>query len=162
MTNQIEDPSIPSTSEKTPVIPSLTRQEYLDSSIQGKIRQELSRLRKQEAEVQKKIEQALEKENLDKASQSNKTPKGKSSILLKQELDDVRQKIETHHQRRIKFDKDAGVHEARSKLLQCYKSQPEQTLECWKEVQTFKVAVAKSESVSAACGSVVQVLTLCL
>lgn len=101
---------------------SLPRQQYLDSSIQAKIRQELSKLRKKEEDVRKQIEQALEKENLDRASQSsNKGSKGKSSILLQQELDDVKSKIEKHNQRRSKVEKAPGVKQAREKVLQCYR-----------------------------------------
>lgn len=157
--NKIENPS-PSTAaastaaekgSKEDKVPSLPRQQFLDSSIQGKIREELSRLRKQESEVQRQIEQALEKESLDRASQqaSSKTGgKGKSSILLKQELDDVRSKIERHHQRRAKVDKAPGVQQARDKVVQCYSSHPSQTLECWAEVRDFRQAVARAESVS--------------
>lgn len=121
LVNRLEDPTpIASTEKKMDV--SLPRQQYLDSSIQGKIREELSRLRKQEADVRKQIEQALEKENLDRASQSaNKGAKGKSSILLQQELDDVKAKIEKHNQRRSKVEKAPGVKQAREKVLQCYK-----------------------------------------
>lgn len=81
--------------------------------------------------MQREIEQALEKENLDRtagangkgsASSSSSTgAKGKSSILLKQELDDVRANIERHQQRKAKIDKAPGVQQARSKLLECYK-----------------------------------------
>lgn len=100
---------------------SLPRQQYLDSSIQGKIREELNRLKKQESDVRREIEQALEKESLDRASQSSsKGSKGKSSILLQQELDDVKAKIEKHNQRRSKVEKAPGVKQAREKVLKCY------------------------------------------
>lgn len=160
----------------------LPRQQYLDSSIQAKIREELSRLRRQEAEVQSQIDKALEKENLDKAGQSaSQGAKGKSSILLRQELEDVRSKIERHQQRRAKVDKAPGVQQTRSKLLECYKCVPYQrchwtrladcfslpyfyskhtgqTLECWAEVKDFKEAVARAESVRAIWASRVRLL----
>lgn len=108
--------------QSSPAPVSLPRQEHLDSSIQSKIRDELSRLKKQEATVRQQIEAALEKESLDRASQSaSKGAKGKSSILLRQELDDVRSKIERHTQRKQKVEKAPGVKEARSEVLKCYK-----------------------------------------
>lgn len=129
-------------------VPSLDRQQYLDSSIQGKIREELSRLRKQDSDLQKQIEQALEKESLDIGSQNKTGAKGKSSILLKQELDDVRSKIERHNQRREKVDKAPGVKNAREKVIQCYNKNPNTSLECWAEVRDFRQAVSRAESVS--------------
>lgn len=121
MVNRLQDNTPVASSEKEHDV-SLPRQQYLDSSIQGKIREELARLKKQEQEVRKQIEQALEKENLDLASQSaSKGGKGKSSILLQQELDDVKSKIEKHNQRRSKVEKAPGVKQAREKVLQCYK-----------------------------------------
>jgi altered-inheritance-of-mitochondria protein 13 len=132
---------------------SLPRQQFIDSSIQGKIREELSKLRKQEADVQHRIEQAIEKESLDRASKGSQTgAKGKSSVLLKQELDDVRSKIERHNQRRQKVDKAPGVKDAREKLVECYKKNPERTLDCWAEVQNFRQSVARAESVSSKSG----------
>jgi hypothetical protein len=121
MTNRLEDHTPLLNFEKSDDV-SLPRQQFLDSSIQGKIREELSKLRKQEADVRQQIEHALEKENLDAASQSSsKGAKGKSSIILHQELDDVRAKIEKHNQRKTKVEKAPGVKQAREKVLSCYK-----------------------------------------
>ncbi|UZJ52094.1 hypothetical protein CBS101457_001414 [Exobasidium rhododendri] len=145
LTNRLEDHTPLLTSEKEKDV-SLPRQQYLDSSIQGKIREELSKLRKQESEVRQQIEQALEKENLDRASQSSsKGAKGKSSIILHQELEDVRIKIEKHNQRKSKVEKAPGVKQAREKVLECYKKKPEHTLECWSEIKDFKDAVSRAE-----------------
>lgn len=118
---QEEQPSLTSALPPTGPV-SLPRQEHLDSSIQSKIREELNRLKKQEDTVRQQIDAALEKESLDRASQSaSKGAKGKSSILLRQELDDVRSKIERHTQRRQKVEKAPGVKEARNDVLKCYK-----------------------------------------
>lgn len=119
--NRLEEHTPLTTTQKEQDV-SLPRQQHLDSSIQDKIRQELSRLRKQEADVRQQIEQALEKENLDRASQSaSKGAKGKSSIILQQELEDVKTKIEKHNQRKSKVERTPGVKQAREKVLECYK-----------------------------------------
>ena len=121
LVGRLEEKKPLETSEKTFDV-SLPRQQLLDSSIQSKIKEEINRLKKQEADVRQQIEQALEKENLDRASQSaSKGAKGKSSILLQQELEDVRGKIEKHNQRKSRVEKAPGVKQAREKVLQCYK-----------------------------------------
>ena len=75
--------------------PDTGRQEVLDSTIKQKIHEELTKLRKQEEEVQKQIQLALEKENIENQSKSwfSGGDKGQSSALLQQELDRVKQTI---------------------------------------------------------------------
>ncbi|EPQ31192.1 uncharacterized protein PFL1_01380 [Pseudozyma flocculosa PF-1] len=123
--------------------PSADRQATLDSSVQQRIKSELDRLRKEEAEVRSQIEKAIEKENLERESKHSGA-EGKNSNVLRQELDEVRKKIERHRQK-SDISAYAGVKEAQEQLVKCYKSQPERTLDCWKEAEDFKAAVAKAE-----------------
>ena len=101
---------------------SATRQSQLDASIQSRIKSELSRLKKQESDVRKQIELALEKENLDKESKlGKKGAQGRSSVLLKQQLDDISTKIEKHNQTREKLEKTPAIQKAREEVTKCYK-----------------------------------------
>ncbi|KAN0061838.1 hypothetical protein ACQY0O_005831 [Thecaphora frezii] len=123
--------------------PDSQRQAVLDTSVQQRIKSELDRLRKEEAEVRAQIQKAIEKENLERESK-HKGAEGKNSNVLKQELDEVRRKIERHRQK-ADISAYAGVKEAQEDLIKCYKTQPDRTLNCWKEAENFKAAVAKAE-----------------
>lgn len=124
--------------------PDAARQATLDTSIQQKIKSELDRLRKEEGQVRSEIEKAIEKENLAKETKYQGASEGKNSNVLRQELEGLRQKIDKYNKH-----KDAtsytGVKEAQDALVECYKSNPDRTLDCWKEAQDFKTAVAQAE-----------------
>lgn len=90
------------------------------------------------------IERAIEKENLAKESKYKGQSEGKNSNVLRQELDQLRSKIDRYN-RQKDVSNYAGVKEAQEKLVQCYKSQPDRTLDCWKEAEEFKKAVADAE-----------------
>ncbi|SAM82008.1 uncharacterized protein UBRO_04270 [Ustilago bromivora] len=124
--------------------PDAARQTTLDTSIQQKIKSEIDRLRKEEAEVRFEIEKAIEKENLARESKYKGASEGKNSNVLRQELDALRSKIDKYNKQKD-VTNYAGVKEAQEKLVQCYKSKPERTLDCWKEAEEFKKAVAGAE-----------------
>ncbi|WFC99344.1 hypothetical protein MYAM1_002088 [Malassezia yamatoensis] len=130
------DASVPS--------PDVKRQEVLDSSIQEKIHKELNKLRKQEQDVQEKIRLALEKENLDREGKSwFGKDKGQSSELLQQELDRVKAQIEKFNKHSL--DSFPSLKQARQDVVQCYRNQETRTLDCWREVETFRKALADAE-----------------
>ncbi|KAJ9479119.1 hypothetical protein PHBOTO_002587 [Pseudozyma hubeiensis] len=137
--NQLDKSSIDAVSG-----PDASRQATLDTSIQAKIKSELDRLRKEEADVRSEIEKAIEKENLAKESKYRGASEGKNSNVLRQELEQLRGKIDKYNKQKD-ISNYAGVKEAQEKLVQCYKSQPERTLDCWKEAEEFKKAVANAE-----------------
>ncbi|SPO25801.1 uncharacterized protein UTRI_03166 [Ustilago trichophora] len=124
--------------------PDASRQATLDTSIQQKIKSELDRLRKEEADVRAEIERAIEKENLARESKYKGQSEGKNSNVLRQELDQLRSKIDKYNKQKD-VSNYAGVKEAQEALVKCYKSQPERTLDCWKEAEEFKKAVANAE-----------------
>jgi len=124
--------------------PDASRQVKLDTSIQQKIKSELERLRKEEADVRAEIEKAIEKENLARESKYKGASEGKNSNVLRQELDQLRSKIDKYN-RQKDISNYAGVKEAQEALVKCYKSQPDRTLDCWKEAEEFKKAVANAE-----------------
>ncbi len=131
-----------------PSLLSASRQSQLDSSIQSRIKSELSRLKKQEAEVRKQIEAALEKENLDKEGKlGQKGAQGRSSVLLQQQLDDIKGKIERHNTIKEKVENTPGIQAARKEVEKCYR-EGNKTLDCWEAVQNFRASVAKAEKVS--------------
>lgn len=130
-------------SDKVPG-PDAARQATLDTSIQQKIKSELDRLRKEENQVRSEIEKAIEKENLAKETKYQGASEGKNSNVLRQELEGLRQKIDKYNKHRDSTSY-TGVKEAQDALVQCYKSNPDRTLDCWKEAQDFKSAVAEAE-----------------
>lgn len=100
--------------------PDAKRQEVIDSSIQEKIHAELSKLRKQEQDMQKKIELALEKENIERQGKPwFGKDKGQSSELLQQELNRVKEQIEKFNKRSI--DSFPALKKAREDIIQCYR-----------------------------------------
>lgn len=133
--------------------PDAKRQELIDSSIQDKIHAELSKLRKQEQEMQKKIELALEKENIDRQGKPwFGNDKGQSSELLQQELNRVKASIEKFNKRDI--NTFPNLKQARDDIIQCYRYVPmptytsndsKRTLDCWREVDAFNKAIADAE-----------------
>ncbi|WFD40711.1 uncharacterized protein MJAP1_003699 [Malassezia japonica] len=124
--------------------PDAKRQETLDSAIQDKIHEELSKLRKQEQEMQKKIELALEKENIERQGKPwFGNDKGQSSELLQQELDRVKSQIEKYYKRDL--NSFPSLKEARDKVIACYRADNNRTLDCWREVDAFKQAIKGAE-----------------
>lgn len=120
--NQIDKTESEALQEGSPSLLSASRQSHLDSSIQSRIKSELSRLKKQESEVRKQIEAALEKENLDKeAKLGTKGAQSRSSVLLQQQLDDISKKIERHSKSKEQIENTPGIKEARQEVEKCYK-----------------------------------------
>ncbi|GAC71781.1 DUF1690 domain-containing protein [Moesziomyces antarcticus] len=124
--------------------PDATRQVTLDTSIQAKIKSELERLRKEEAEVRGEIQKAIEKENLAREAKYTGASEGKNSNVLRQELDQLRGKIDKYNKQRD-VSNYPGVKEAQEALVKCYRDKPERTLDCWKQADDFKQAVANAE-----------------
>ena len=92
----------------------------LDASVQSKIKSELDRLRKEEQAVRDQIEQAIEKENLERESKHKGASAGKNSNVLRAELDEVRKKIERHQKKRD-IESYPGVKSAQEQLIKCYR-----------------------------------------
>ena len=81
------------------------RQSILDAHIRARIRDELDHLKREEENVRREIELAVQKENLDQeiamaGEVSEKTENGtgaiKNSAALQGDLEDIRRKIERH------------------------------------------------------------------
>lgn len=101
------------------------RQSSLDDHIRSRIQSELEHLRKDEDDVRKQIELALEKENLDRertmaggASEGDGASLAavKSSVTLMGDLEEIRSKVDRFHSRRdlsefpqVKADGEAVV-----------------------------------------------------
>ena len=124
--------------------PDASRQVTLDTSIQAKIKSELERLRKEEADVRAEIQKAIEKENLAREAKYTGASEGKNSNVLRQELDQLRSKIDKYNKQRDVSNYE-GVKEAQEALVKCYRDKPERTLDCWKQAEDFKHAVANAE-----------------
>ncbi|KAL9939951.1 hypothetical protein V8E36_000656 [Tilletia maclaganii] len=137
----------------SPSVPSFlsgSRQSKLDAQIQTRIRSELGRLRKQEAEVRAAIDAALEKENVERERKAidagDGGVKGRSGVLLRKELEEIRSRlgaVSERSKREIPGEKD--IQKAREQVVACYKAHPDRALDCWAEAQAFKQAVSKAE-----------------
>ncbi|PWN49041.1 hypothetical protein IE53DRAFT_388761 [Violaceomyces palustris] len=116
----------------------------IDAGVQEKIRSELERLRKEEEDVRRQIQEALERENAEIES-SQPGGKNKNSNILKAELDQVRARIERHKSVKDLSSLHPGLDKAREAVVKCYRERPDRSLDCWKETQAFKEAVASAE-----------------
>jgi altered-inheritance-of-mitochondria protein 13 len=119
--------------------------------------------------VQKEIEHALEKENLDRErSMAGLDDEGdgsgsvKSSAVLLGDLEEIRGKVDRYQQRREPNDLPS-LKASGEAVISCYKyvtfcyllcafittsrNNPSKVLECWQEVSKFKAFVALAEQV---------------
>ena len=100
------------------------RQSTLDSHVRARIQNELERLRKEEEDVRQKIEQALEKENLDReramTGEGSDTGAIKDSVSLLNDLEEVRTKVDRFHARKD-LQEFPDLKELQESVLTCYK-----------------------------------------
>jgi MICOS complex subunit MIC19 len=143
------------------------RQSTLDSRVRDKIQLGVAKLKEKETEIEHEIQSALDKETLGKTMEENDQivdGKVRSSLSLQNDLNEIRQKVDRYHQRK-EFE---GVKEAEQKaqaVAECYKfvviylkvelfsehafrAHSTTSLECWKEVEDFKIAVTSVEKVT--------------
>jgi len=127
----------------------------LDSHIRSRIQDELARLRQEEESIKQEIELALEKENLDRerelageesVSEDDAQAAGgvKSSAAMIGDLEDLKHKVDRYQKRR----EDISVSELQAKssaVVDCYRSHASTSLDCWKEVNNFRLSVVELE-----------------
>ena len=134
----------------------------LDAHVRARIQAEMDKLREEEQDVLRQIATALEKENIDR----EKALQGADSASLRHDLDQVQARIKAFEGRKQLATQFPEVQHARDALVACYKSActrssrslPKPTLcrnnlttslNCYQEVEDFKVAVSKVEKVRA-------------
>ncbi|KAI0290475.1 hypothetical protein BC826DRAFT_1106420 [Russula brevipes] len=165
LANQLADSSL--SPEVSP-----TRHAILDEGVRAKISAEAARLRGRDGSgdptaadnadiVQREIEAALERENLDRergmagdagtidgegGADAGALPHGdvKNSTVLLGDLEEVRQKVDRYRVR-ASLAELPEIKEAREAVASCYRTNSTTTLNCWSEVATFRTAVAKLE-----------------
>ncbi|KAF9475331.1 hypothetical protein BDN70DRAFT_883864 [Pholiota conissans] len=129
------------------------RQSILDAHIQARIRDELVQLKRDEEIVQREIERALEKENLDRetglaglASSEDEGSVGsvRNSAALLGDLEEVRAKIEKY-QANKRTAEYPEVEESGAAVAECYRKNKSTPLDCWPEVTKFKASVERLE-----------------
>ncbi|GLB35218.1 putative protein of Unknown function (DUF1690) [Lyophyllum shimeji] len=127
------------------------RQSTLDALIRSRIQSELEHLKQEEEKVRQEIEQALEKENLDRektaaedGAEGDETRRLPSSTELLGDLEEIRSKVERYQARRdlSEFPEVKSTGEA---VVSCYRAHPSTPLDCWREVSKFKSSVAQLE-----------------
>lgn len=101
------------------------RQSTLDTHVRARIRAELEHLRAEEEAVQKQIELALERENIDRelslaGGESAEEGDAKNSTTLLGDLEEIRSKVDRFQARRQLSDYPA-VKESGEAVLLCYK-----------------------------------------
>jgi len=124
------------------------RQSTLDAHIKARINAELGRLREEEKIVREQIEAALEKENLSKERTGTDGDEAEggvgSSSFIQDALEEVQKKVDRFHAKRD-ISGYLLVSESSQKLIECYRSHHKTPLDCWREVDAFKSAVATEE-----------------
>jgi len=136
------------------------RHAILDQNVRAKISAEATRIHGEGEgvdNVQREIEAALERENLDRErgmagdADAEAEAKGgvahgdiKNSTVLLGDLEEVRQKVERYRERASLTD-HLSVKEAREAVASCYQANPTTTLNCWSEVAAFRSTVAELE-----------------
>lgn len=110
MVNQLSDRL--EASETTP-----ERQLLLDSHIRARIRDELEHLKKDEEDVRREIERALEEENLDREKCMASEGDGANSSILLGDMDEIRLRIDGYASRR----KDVEVEAVGDAVIECYR-----------------------------------------
>ncbi|KAG1754188.1 hypothetical protein EDB19DRAFT_1902360 [Suillus lakei] len=129
------------------------RQSTLDAHVRARMQAELEHLRAEEESVQKEIELALERENIDRemssagGESSDEVAEGdvKNSMTLMGDLEEIRTKVDRFQARRHLSDYPA-VKESGETVVFCYKQNPTTPLDCWREVREFNASVAQAES----------------
>ncbi|OAX40813.1 hypothetical protein K503DRAFT_572772 [Rhizopogon vinicolor AM-OR11-026] len=129
------------------------RQSTLDTHVRARIQAELEHLRAEEENVQREIELALERENIDHemsltgGESSEEVAQGdiKNSTTLLGDLEEIRNKVDRFQARRQLSDYPA-VKQSGETVVLCYKQNPTTPLDCWQEVGEFKASVAQAES----------------
>jgi len=114
--------------------------------VRARIQAEIARLRAEEEDVKKQMALALERENIDRERGSRDGEEGqiKSSTSLQVDLEEVQKKVERFHKRRS-LDDLPEVKEAKEKVVDCYQRLSSRPLDCWREVEEFKLSVRKAE-----------------
>jgi len=124
------------------------RQSTLDAHIRTRINAELGRLREEEKLVREQIEAALEKENLTRERAGIDGDEAEagvaSSTSIQGALDEVQRKVDRFHAKRD-VTGSLPVSDSSQKLIECYRSHQKTPLDCWREVDAFKSAVATEE-----------------
>ncbi|KAH9483809.1 hypothetical protein JR316_0003287 [Psilocybe cubensis] len=135
------------------------RQSILDAHIRARIRDELEHLKRDEAAVRQEIEQALEKENLDRETSmagEASSPEGesesttgsiKNSAALFGDLEEVKAKIDKY-QANKKSTEYPEVEANGAAVADCYRKNKDKPLICVSEVTKFKAAVDRLEQAS--------------
>ncbi|KIJ69551.1 hypothetical protein HYDPIDRAFT_172917 [Hydnomerulius pinastri MD-312] len=125
------------------------RQSTLDAHIRYRIQNELQALRAEEENVQREIQRALEKENIDREiggiGDTNAHGDVKNSAALIGDLEEIRAKVDRYQTRRQLSD-FPFVREAGEAVASCYRSNATTPLDCWREVAQFKAAVTDAET----------------
>jgi MICOS complex subunit MIC19 len=137
--------------------------------VRQRIAAELAALHAQEEEVKRAMREALEKENLgrekalsehavalhfgsrclaDVLLTGDEATGSRGTLSLSEDIEAVKTRVERYAQRRaLAAESGSAVEDSRKAVVQCYKLNPERPLDCWKEVEQFRVEVAKLENV---------------
>lgn len=126
-----------------------TRAKDVELHIQQRVRQELARLEGEQTKALKELEKKLSDEPIDGAigapatgPTAGKPDLGRESV--QKDIDALRKKLE---QRKLREDvvNDKGVETAKSAVLSCLTENAKRPLDCWQEVENFKLEVARLE-----------------
>lgn len=83
---------------------------------------------------------------LDSADETKATG-SRGTASLREDIEAVKRQVDKYAERR-KLAADTAVEQSRQAVLECYKKNSERPLDCWKQVEEFRMQVASVEGVS--------------
>ncbi|RDW80214.1 hypothetical protein BP6252_04852 [Coleophoma cylindrospora] len=124
-----------------------TRAKTLELHIQSRVNSELQKLRDETSHKLAELEAAISSQQESKAKEGSTKSAGDALRDLGREAveNDVLELKKKLAQRKMVKDSDAGVDEAKDKLVNCLRVNDRRPLDCWKEVETFKNEVRRLE-----------------
>jgi len=119
----------------------ISRQQAAELLVQQRVAAELKRLREQEIEALREVQQRLSAEpDLAEDQQQHQTSITRQQVA--KQIDDLRSKLEERRQVRPLPE---SVEKARSEVVRCLREHDRRPLNCWQEVEAFKEEVRKLE-----------------
>ncbi|TIA92936.1 hypothetical protein E3P99_00373 [Wallemia hederae] len=114
----------------------------IDEQIRNRIHKELKRLRDEEHSVRLQIENALAQDNAEKSKSKDNSILSSDSV--KRSIDDIKQKIDRHHDKKD-INKLPAIKSTQNELVKCFKDNQDTPLNCYIQTESFKQAVADAE-----------------
>ena len=125
-----------------------TRAQTLELHIQNRVAEELKRLQAREEQTLKDLSDKLSSEEEtpsdDKKAGDQLRSLGREAV--QKEVTELRKKLESRKKIAEIGDLNKGIEKARAEVVSCLRANDRRPLDCWKEVEAFKLEVGKVEA----------------